>query len=121
MASETTITSGKGDLRWFLDLCIVGLTVVGKVHQLPALSDGEKYPGQIKKESPWQATGMKDTWCDTDLGQHNKFADARKAVEEWHWGIAARKMEAQRAKLPCNVHANFRAGCVMCERANEPR
>jgi hypothetical protein len=118
MASETAVSPGKGDLRWFLDLCIVGLTVVGKVNQLPS-ADGEKYPGQVKKEGLWQAMGMKVSWCDTELGQHGKFNDAKRAVEAWYRELAARKVEAQKAKLPCNVHANFRAGCVMCERANE--
>lgn len=110
--------SKKQAMRWFLDLCIDGLTVVGKVHQLP-VPEEERVHGAVRQQGKWQAAGMKVSWGDTDLGQHGRYADAKKAVETWHQGM--RKVEAQTMRLPCAVHYKFRPECVMCEKANEPR
>ena len=84
--SKTTPTPIVAPGRWHLDLYIVGLTVVGKIHQIPRPDDEPKVPGVVRPHGNWQATGMREQWGDTDLGQHPKIADARKAVEEWHRG-----------------------------------
>lgn len=59
-------------MRWYLDLAIYGLTVAGKVWQLPG------GPG-----AQWQAMGMNAEWCDTDLGAHATKAEAQQAVVQW--------------------------------------
>jgi hypothetical protein len=68
---------------WYLDLAIVGLTVVGRIHQLP--TEGTAGPGQVKQVGKWTATGMAAEWSDTPLGEtFSTRAEAMRAVSNWH-------------------------------------
>lgn len=69
-------------MRWYLDLGIVGLRVVGKVWQTAPV--GEIPKGGIRPPSAWCAVGMVAAWADTDLGQsHATRAEAMRVVADW--------------------------------------
>lgn len=70
---------------WYLDLAIVGRTIVGRVHQLPAGDGSKTGPGEVRQVGKWRATGMLAAWNDTDLGsEHSTRAAAMQAVATWH-------------------------------------
>ncbi len=69
-------------MRWFCDLGISGLTVIGKVWQDSPPNDVPK--GSMRPAALWQARGMKLEWCDTDLGAHSTRQQAQKAIEKWY-------------------------------------
>ncbi len=72
-------------MRWYLDLGISGLTVIGKVWQDSPPNDVPK--GSMRPAALWQARGMLHNWCDTDLGAHATRQQAQQAVEKWHGSI----------------------------------
>ena len=72
-------------IRWYLDLAIDGVRLVGKVWQTPPV--GESPKGGVRPPSPWVAVGMAAAWGDTDLGQnHPTRAAAMQAVVDWWAG-----------------------------------
>lgn len=69
---------------WYLDLAIVGRTIVGTVHQLAVEGDSARH-GAVRQVGSWQATGMRAAWKDTDLGSnHATRAAAMQAVADWY-------------------------------------
>lgn len=73
-------------IKWYLDLGIVGVRIVGKVWQTAPV--GELPKGGIRPPSPWCAVGMAVAWADTDLGAtHATRNDAMRAVAEWWAGL----------------------------------
>lgn len=79
---------------WYLDLAIVGRTIVGKVHQLAG--EGSKAgPGEIRQVGRWQAVGMLAAWNDTDLGSdHATRVKAMRAVADWYAANEGKKASA---------------------------
>lgn len=70
-------------IRWYLDLAIVGRTVVGRIWQGTAKPDAPK--GAIQPEATWYAVGMREAWSDTDLGNsHRGRVAAMKTVADWY-------------------------------------
>lgn len=69
---------------WYLDLAIVGRTIVGKVHQLATEGDSARH-GAVRQVGKWEAIGMLAAWNDTPLGSdHYTRAAAMQAVADWH-------------------------------------
>lgn len=105
-------------IRWVLDLAFVKNVCIGRIHQLPAESGPPK--GVVRKQPPWAAWGMLSDWQDTALGKHHESREqAQAAVIEWYED--RRLKYEQRIKTPCSAHAEYRAGCVMCEAVNNER
>ena len=72
-------------IRWYLGLGIVKNRLIGKVDQLSAETD---IKGGVRPSAPWQAWGMLNDWCDTNLGNDHKSQEAaRKAVMDWYKGL----------------------------------
>ena len=69
-------------IRYYLDLAISGLTVIGRVWQDSPPNDIPH--GSVRPAALWNARGMLKEWDDTDLGQHATRALAYKAIEAWH-------------------------------------
>jgi hypothetical protein len=77
------LQGGRKMIRWYVDLAIVGRTIVGKVHQLTV--EGKSAPGQVRQVGKWHAIGMRATWADTELGtEHATRNEAMLAVAKWY-------------------------------------
>ena len=77
-------------IRWYMDLAIDGVRLVGKVWQT---SPGEVAKGGMRPAAPWVAVGMAAAWGDTDLGQnHPTRAAAMQAVVDW-WAARPKQVE----------------------------
>ena len=95
-------------IRWYLDLAIDGVRLVGKVWQTAPTGDNPK--GGVRPPQPWVAVGMAAAWGDTDLGQTHPTRDAAmRAVVEW-WGGFNKTAPGSPGELPAESMRRVESG-----------
>lgn len=95
-------------IRWYLDLAIDGVRLVGKVWQTAPTGDAPK--GGVRPPAPWVAVGMAAAWGDTDLGQTHQTRDAAmRAVVAW-WDGFKKTAPGSSGELPAESMRRVESG-----------